>query len=131
MSPKSWLKSFSRLGDPGTTLGRCSCEFTGFCSVRSQTIRACLADSPRLADSTLGVADHSADRLDRSGVFGWTRLLYRGPSAPCLPDSPSLLLRTVRGNQVDSLICTQILAKVVLFLCFFSSASACVSRNRS
>jgi hypothetical protein len=131
ISPKSWLKSFRRLGDPGMTLGRCSCEFSVFCAVHPRTVCACLADSPWLADSPRGVADRSADYLDRTCVFGWWRLLYCGPSAPCLPDSPPLLWRIVRGSQADSLICMLILAKFDRFLCFFSSASACVSRNRS
>jgi hypothetical protein len=51
ISPKSYLKSFSRLGDPVTTLGRCSCEFAVFYAVHPRTVRVCLADSPRLADS--------------------------------------------------------------------------------
>jgi hypothetical protein len=131
ISLKSWLKSFSSLGDLGTTLGRCSREFACFFSVRSRTVRACLADSPLLTDSPLGVAVHSANRLDRSSVFGWRRLLYYGPSAPYLRDSPPLLWRIVRGSQADSLICTQIIAKVVRFLCSFSSATACVSKNHS
>jgi hypothetical protein len=36
------------------TLGRCSCEFAIFCSVRPRTVRATFPDCPRLADSPQG-----------------------------------------------------------------------------
>jgi hypothetical protein len=45
ISPKSWLKSFTRLGDPGMTLGRCSCGFVVFCAVHPRTVCACLASA--------------------------------------------------------------------------------------
>jgi hypothetical protein len=131
ISPKSWLKSFSRLGDPGTTLGRCSCEFAGFYSVRSRTIRACLADS------LLGVADHSADRLDKNGVFQLEVTFVLRTVHALSSRQSAAARRTVRsvrrflprlfGSFVSFLV---LLAKVVRFLCFVFSASACASRNR-
>jgi hypothetical protein len=112
-------------------LGRCSCEFAFFCAVDPRNVRASLADSSRLADSPLGIADHSVDRLDRTGVFRLEAFSVQRTVHACLPDSPPLPWRTVRGSQADSLIYTQNLAKFDRFLCFFSSASACASRNRS
>jgi hypothetical protein len=82
ISPKSWLKSFSYLGDPGTTLGRCSCEFTGFYFVRSWIVCVCLADSPWLADISRPLVNHSADCLDRTAIFCWRLLWDCGQSAP-------------------------------------------------
>jgi hypothetical protein len=78
------------------TLGRCSCEFVVFCTVHPRTVRACLADSPWLADCPRPLANHSADHLDRSGVFRLeatfvlraVRALSSGQSAPSLADSP-------------------------------------------
>jgi hypothetical protein len=115
--PKSWLKSFSRLGDPGMTLGRCSCGFDVFCAVHPWTVCACL--------------DRYADCLDRATIFRLEASFVLRTVRACLPDSLPILQRTVRGSQADSPICTQILAKVVWFLCFFSSASTCASRNHS
>jgi hypothetical protein len=77
------------------TLGRCSCEFTFSYAVHPQTIRVWLADSPRLADSPQGVADRSADRLDRVAVFSVGEDF-------CTADSPRLFFRTVCPSLADS-----------------------------
>jgi hypothetical protein len=75
-------------------------------------------------------ADYSADHLVRSGVFGWRRLLYCGPFAPCLPDSPPLLWRTVRsvrrflpsliGSFASSLVLPLVFQGIVLRTCSWS-----------
>jgi hypothetical protein len=74
------------------TLGRCSCEFAGFCYVGSRAVPACLADSLQLANSLRPLVDH----LDRDGVFRLeatfvmrtVRALSSRQSTPFLADSP-------------------------------------------
>jgi hypothetical protein len=92
--PKSFLKSFSYLGDLVMILGRCSCKSAVFCAVLPWTVCVCFTDSPRLADNPRGVTDHSVDRLDGSGVFGWKHFLYCGR-----PDPIFQTLRPLPGGQ--------------------------------
>jgi hypothetical protein len=65
------------------TLGRCSCEFALFCAVHPQTVRACLADSPRLVDCPQG----ARGPLERTFVLRIVRACLSRQSAPSLADS--------------------------------------------
>jgi hypothetical protein len=96
------------------------------------------SDRPRVLGGQSAAGRQSArgrgpfsELLDRSGVFRLEATFVLRTVAPCLSVSPPLLSRIVRGSQADCPVCTQILAKVVRFLCFFSTASTCASRNRS
>jgi hypothetical protein len=78
-----------------------------FCAVHPQTVRACLADSSRLADSLRPLVDHSVDRLDRSGVFRLEATfvlrtvcsLSSGQSAPSLVNNPIYTLILAKFDQ--------------------------------
>jgi hypothetical protein len=68
-------------------------------------LRSSSSDRPRVfgGQSATGgqseeVADRSADLLDRIGVFRLEVFFVRRTVRACLPDSPSLPWRTVRGS---------------------------------
>jgi hypothetical protein len=87
-----------------TTLGRCSCEFAVFCSVRPLTVHVTFPDSPWLADSPQGAHGPFGRPFTQRHVFAVgedfctadSPRLTPGQPASSLADSPRQL-----GGQSD------------------------------
>jgi hypothetical protein len=87
-SPKCYLKSFSRLGDLGMTLGRCSCEFVSF-------LLCSFSDSPHMPGGQSTTDGQSATpRGPFCGLFRQNHYFSAGGDF-CTAERPRPVLRTV------------------------------------
>jgi hypothetical protein len=98
ISPKSSLKCLSHLGDPVTTLGRCSCEFAFFYAVHPRTVCELFPDSSRLADSPQGARGPFGGPFTHKRVLRLETSFVLWTVRACLQDSSPPPCRTVCGS---------------------------------